>query len=114
MNHNSPPEYPRSEPEIFPAGCDPHPPRGPVGMWVHMDSRDGVHRLYVAQPSTGMILFGALLIGFLAAVALIALAGFVLFWIPVVIGGILLAFAAAAIRRRWWQLRAWWTLRRHD
>jgi hypothetical protein len=44
-----------------------------------------------------------LLLGFLAIVATLALAGFVLLWIPVVIGGIVLAVASAAIRRRWRQ-----------
>jgi hypothetical protein len=102
------PERPRSEPEIIPAGCDPQPPRGPMGVWMRVDRHDGVHRIYVAQPGPGTIIFGLLLLSTLAAIAFLALAGFLLFWIPIVLAGILLALGAAALRHRWNRLRAWW------
>jgi hypothetical protein len=100
-------EYPRSEPEIIPAGCDPHPPRRPGTNWMHVDEYEGVHRIVIRPPGAGAIIIGLLILSVLAALALIALAGFFLFWIPIVLGGLLLAFGVATIRRRWRRLRAW-------
>jgi hypothetical protein len=105
--HEQKPELPRSEPEIIPAGCDPHPPRGPVGLWLRIDEGDGVHRVVMARPGAGAIVLGLLVLALIAAVAFFILASVVLFWIPLLIAGILLAFGWAAIRHRWHRLRAW-------
>jgi hypothetical protein len=107
--NRQPPEYPRSEPEIIPAGRDEHPPRGPVGVWMRVDERDGVRRVVIGHPGPTAIILGLLFLGLIAGIAFLALAGFLLIWIPLVIAGILLAFASAAIRRRWLLWRARWT-----
>src|SRR5262245_25682626 len=109
--HDQGPERPRSEPEIIPAGCDPHPPRGPLGVWLRIDGRDGdgVQRVVIARPGVGAIVLGLLVLGLIAALAFFVLASLVLFWIPLLIAGILLAFGWAAIRHRWHRLRAWGT-----
>jgi hypothetical protein len=107
MNH-PPPEHPRSEPEIIPAGCDERPPRGPVGVWMRVDERDGVRRVVITHPGPAAIILGLLFLAVIAGIAALALAGFLLVWIPIVIAGILLAFASASIRRRWRLVRAWW------
>ena len=101
------PEYPRSEPEIIPAGCDPQPPHGPVGVWMHVDD-EHVHHIVFTPPGPGAIVFGLLLLSLLAAVAFLALAGFFLFWLPIVLAGIVLAFAVAEVRHGWRRVRAWW------
>jgi hypothetical protein len=103
------PEKPRSEPEIIPAGCDSHPPRGPMGIWMHVDENGGVPRVDFKPPGPAAIIFGLLVLSLLAAVAFLAMAGFFLFWMPIVLAGILLALGAAAIRYRWRRLRAWWS-----
>jgi len=100
-------EYPRSEPEIIHAGCDPDPPRRPGAAWMRVDEYEGVHRIVIRPPGPGAILFGLLILSVLAALAFIALAGFFLFWIPIVLAGLLLAFGVAAVRHRWRRLRAW-------
>ena len=104
-----PPEHPRSEPEIIAPGRDEHPPHGPVGIWMRVDEHEGVHRIVFRPPGPGAIVFGLLLLSLLAAAAFLALAGFFLLWVPIVLGGILLALGAAAVRRRWYRLRARWT-----
>jgi hypothetical protein len=98
-------EYPGSEPEIIPAGFDPHAPAGPVGIWMRVDEHGSVHRVVFRPPGPGAIVLGLLLLSLLAAIALLALAGFFLFWVPIVLAGVLLALGAAAVRRRW---RSWW------
>jgi hypothetical protein len=99
-------EHPRSEPEIIPAGCDPHPPRGPGGLWVRIDRQDGVHHVVFTRPGPGAIILGLLIIGLIGVLAFFLLASIVLFWIPLLIAGILITFGWAAIRRRWHRVRA--------
>jgi hypothetical protein len=75
---------------------------------MHIDERDGMRRVGIAHPGPTAIILGLLLLAVLASIAFLALAGFLLIWIPIVIAGLLLAFAAAAIRRRWRLIRMWW------
>ena len=97
----------RVEPEII-LRCDDRSPRGPVGMWMRIDERDGVHRVYIARPGLSAIIIGLLLLGLIGAVMLLVLAGVVLLWIPLLIGGIFLALLSGSIRYRWRRLQAWW------
>jgi hypothetical protein len=95
------PEQPRVPPEIIPAGCDPRPPRGPVGLWMRIDQRDGVHRVFIARTGLPGIILGLLVLGLIAAVLFLVLAGVVLLWIPLLIAGILLALLSGSIRHFW-------------
>ena len=78
-------------------------------MWVQIDEHHGVRRVVIKQPGPTAIVLGLLLLGLIAGIAFLVLAGLLLFWIPVVIAGILLAFATTAIRRHWRLLRARWS-----
>jgi Flp pilus assembly protein TadB len=100
------PERPRVEPEIIPPGRDERV-RGPAGIWLRIDERDGVRRVFITRPGLLAIVLG-LILGLIAAVVLLVLAGIVLLWIPILVGGILLALLSGAIRYRWRRLQAWW------
>ena len=45
------PERPRVEPEIIPPGTDDGLRRGPGGLRMRFEERDGVHRVYIARPA---------------------------------------------------------------
>jgi len=107
-NPRRPPEQPRVEPEILPPGHDGRPPRGTGGIFVRIEERDGVRRVYVARPGLPAIILGLLVIGLIAAIVFLVLASVALVWIPVLIIGIVLALLSGAARNRWRQLRAWW------
>ena len=107
--NDRPPERPRAEPEIIPVGSDEQPRHEPVGIWVRVHEHDGVRRVVITQPGPTAIILGLLFLCLIAGIAFLVLAGFLLFWIPVVIAGILLAFAGAAIRHHWRLLRARWS-----
>ena len=102
------PERPRVEPEIIPPVRDGRAPRGPAGIWLRIDERDGVRRVFIARPSLLSIVLGLLIIGLIAAVIFLVLAGIVLVWIPILIGGIILALLSGATRHYWRRLQAWW------
>src|SRR5436305_2100828 len=85
------PERPRVEPEILAPGDDRRAPRGPAGIFVRIEERDGVRRVYVARPGLPSIILVLLIIGLIAATVLLVLTSVVLVWIPVVIIGIALA-----------------------
>ena len=104
-----PPERPRSEPEIIPPGADDGLRRGPGGVWMRFEERDGVHRIYIARPGLPSIVLGLLLLGLIVAAIFLVLAGIVLVWLPIVAGGIVLALLAGTIRYRWRQLQSWWS-----
>jgi hypothetical protein len=104
INRDSP-DLPRSEPEIIPPDAVARRPRGSRAVWMRIDERDGVRRVVIGQPSTTVVILGLMFLALIAAVAFLALAGFLLLWIPIVLGGILLALGSAAIRRR---SRLWW------
>jgi hypothetical protein len=110
--HNRPPEQSRAEPEIIPPGVDEHSRRGPVGMWVRIDEHDGVRRVVIGQPGPTAIVLGLLALCLIAGIAFLVVAGLLLLWIPVVVAGILFAFATAAIRHHSRLLRARWSSKR--
>jgi hypothetical protein len=105
------PERPRAEPEIIPPGRTERAWRGPMGIWMRIDERDGVRRVVIARPGLLSIILGLLLLGLIAALVFLLLAGIVLVWIPILIGGILLALLSGSIRRSWRRLQAWWAIR---
>lgn len=104
------PQRPRAEPEIIPPGRD-RDPRGPEAIFVRVEERDGYRRIYLARPGLPTIILGLLILGLIAAVAFLVLAGLVLLWVPVLIGAILLALLSGTVRYRWRQFRAWWARR---
>lgn len=99
------PERPRAEPEIIPPGADDRFRRGPAGLWMSIDASNGAQRIFIARPGLGSIILGLIVIGFVVAVVFLVLAGIVLLWIPIVVGGILLALLSGTIRRYWWRFR---------
>jgi hypothetical protein len=106
------PERPRFEPEIIPPGRDNRARGDASWSWIRIEERDGAHRIAIARPSLPSIILGLLALGLIAAVVLFVLAGVVLIWIPVVVGGILLALLSGAIRYHWRRLQGWWASRR--
>ena len=102
------PERPRVEPEIIPPGRGGRAPRGPTGIWLRIDERDGVRRVFIGRPGLLSIILGLLIIGLIAVVVFLVLAGIVLVWIPLLIAGIVLALLSGAIRHHWRRLQAWW------
>ena len=101
-------QRPRVEPEIIPLVRDERAPRGPAGIWMRIEERDGVRRVFIARPSLLSIILGLLIVGLIAALVFLLLAGLVLLWIPIVIGGIILALLSGSIRHYWRRLQAWW------
>ena len=108
QNPDRNPERPRVEPEIIPPVREERAPRGPAGIWMRVDERDGVRRVYIARPSLPSIILGLLIVGLIAAAVFLVLAGLVLLWIPIVIGGVILALLSGSIRQNWRRLQAWW------
>ena len=102
------PQRPRSEPEIIPPVREERTTRGPAGIWMRVEEREGVRRVFIARPSLLSIILGLLIIGLIAAVLFLLLAGLVLLWIPIVIGGVILALLSGSIRQYWRRLQAWW------
>jgi hypothetical protein len=101
-------ERPRSEPEIIPPGADDRARGGWSGVWIRIDERDGVRRVYLRQPGPFSIALALLAIGIIAALGLLLLAGFVLFWLPIVVAVVLIALFSGSARYHWHRLRAWW------
>ena len=110
--NDRPPEQSRSEPEIIPPGFDEYSPRKRAGIWVRIDEHDGVRRVVITQPRPAAMVLGLLVLCLIAGIAFLVVAGLLLVWIPVVIAGVLLAFAIAAIRRQLRLLRARWLPKR--
>ena len=101
-------QRPRVEPEIIPPVREERASRGPAGIWMRIEERDGVRRVYIARPGLPSIILGLLIIGLIAALVFLLIAGLVLLWIPIVIGGIILALLSGSIRHYWRSLQAWW------
>jgi hypothetical protein len=96
------PERPRQEPEVIPPGQDGHDRLRSIFM--RFEERDGVHRVYIARPGLASIILGLLLLGLIAGIAFLIVAGLIILWVPILIGGILLALLSAAFRRSgWWR-----------
>jgi hypothetical protein len=100
---NRGPERPRVEPEIIPPGRERKTPRDAADYGWSFEQREGVQRIYIARPGPFSIILGLLILGFVAALVFVVLAGIVVLWVPILIGMILLALASAAIRR--WRRR---------
>lgn len=103
-----PREAPRPEPEIIPPRRDAGGLNGPSGIWIRIDKRSGGRRVVIARPGPLSIILGLILIGLVAALVLLVLAGVVLIWIPVLVATILLVLLSGAVRRHWRRLQAWW------
>jgi hypothetical protein len=101
----------RAEPEIIPPGRDSEL-RGPGRIWTRLDDSSGVHRVYILRPSLPWIIFGLLVVGVVVAALFLVLAGVVLLWLPILIGGILLALLSGSLRYRWHRLQGWFAGRR--
>ena len=88
------PETPRSEPEILP----PDHARGQARArtWTASGARG---RVFVARPGPFTLILALLVIGFVAALALILLLGLVVLWVPILVAGIIAALFSGAIRR---------------
>lgn len=112
MSSNDPenrrPERPRSEPEIIPPSRDGGAQNDLSAMWIRIDERDGVRRVYLTRPGPFSIVLGLMVLGLIAAVIFLLLAGVLLIWIPLVVAGVLLALLAGTVRYHWWRLKAWW------
>lgn len=112
MSDNNPldrgPERPRQEPEIIPPGRDGGPDADLSAIWIRVEERDGVRRVYLKRPGPFSILLGLAMIGLVAAVVLVLLAGIVLIWIPVVVAVILFALFSVSLRSYWQRLQLWW------
>ena len=80
-----------------------------MGVWIRIHEHDGVHRIAITQPGSTAIVLVILLLCLIAGIAFLALAGFLLLWIPIVIAGVLIAIASAAIRHHWRMLWARWS-----
>jgi hypothetical protein len=109
------PEQPRSEPEIIPPDRS-HPEGRPEGartgrdgVWFRFDEGNGATRRVFVAPGWPTILLALLAAGVVAALGLLLLAGLVLIWIPVLVGGVLLALVSRSVRQRLAGLRRWWS-----
>src|SRR5438034_7323180 len=91
------PQRPRVEPEILAPGHDGRESRGPAGIFLRIEERDGVRRVFIARPGLPSIILALLIIGLIAAIVFLVLAGVVLLWIPIVIIGIVLALLSGAV-----------------
>jgi hypothetical protein len=101
------PEQPRSEPEIIPPGQNPRGRAAADRLWMHLNSGSGFQRVYVARPGLPSIILTVLILGLILAIIFLVLAGIVFLWIPILIGGIVLAMASGALRYRWRRFQAW-------
>jgi Flp pilus assembly protein TadB len=104
---------PRIEPEIIPPDRNGNPPRDQRMTWT-VHGGDGVHRIYVMRPSLPSVILALLVLGAIALLAVLAVAGMVLLWLPILIGAIVVALLAGAIRYRWRRLRSWLSKRSPD
>jgi hypothetical protein len=90
MANDQPPERPRVEPEILPPERADGPPR-PTGIFVRIDQLGGVHRVIIPRPGLPSIMFALLVTALVGGLVLLALAGLFLFWIPILIIGLIAA-----------------------
>jgi hypothetical protein len=101
------PERPRSEPEIIPPGADGGPQSEFSGIWIRVDERDGVRRVYLKRPGLFSIILTLLGISLIVAVVLVLLAGLMLIWLPlaiIIVGAFLFSGYA---RYYWYRFSAW-------
>jgi hypothetical protein len=101
------PRRPSFEPEIIPPAGDGDAGHAPTGVWMRIDDRDGVRRLYIARPGLPLVILVLAIAGLLAALLFAVLAGLVLLWIPFLLAVIGLAVLSGTVRYYWARLRAW-------
>jgi hypothetical protein len=100
------PERPRSEPEIIPPGRDR--PHGELsGIWIRVDERDGVHRVYLKRPGPFSIILALLAIGAIAVAIFLVVASLALIWIPIAVFIVAAFLLSGTIRYYWYRLRDW-------
>jgi hypothetical protein len=104
------PERPRNEPEIIPPGRA-RAREEVSAVFLRIDERDGVRRVYLRRPGPFAIVLGLLALGLVAAAVFLLLAGIVLIWVPVVVAGLLVALLAVTLRRHWQRFKLWWAER---
>ena len=105
------PERPRAEPEIIPPGSHERS-RESDRIWMRFENGYGVHRIYIARPGLPSILLGLFILGAIVAVVFLVIAGLLLLWLPILIGGVLLALLFGPLRYRWRRLQNWLAGRR--
>jgi hypothetical protein len=97
------PEQPRHEPEIIPPGYRGPSPDG--GVFVYVDEHGNTRRATFKAPGPFFIIVVLLTVGLIAAIAMVALLGLVLIWIPVVVVMIAALVLSGTIRSWWRRLR---------
>ena len=94
------PEAPRHEPEIIPPGYRGQAPNG--GMFIYVDEHGNTRRATFKAPGPFAIIVVLLVVGLIAAIAMVALLGLVLIWIPVVVV-MIAALVLSGTMRAWWR-----------
>jgi hypothetical protein len=92
------PERPRLEPEIIPPARGRREPGWQHDVWEPYAPRAASHRLYVARFGPFGLAMLMLIVGFLAAVILLAVVGAILVWISILA---LLVGAGVVYRLLW-------------
>jgi CHASE2 domain-containing sensor protein len=106
----TPPEQPRSEPEIIPpnhGGAG----RGDGYVWVST-GQGGTQRIYMARPGPFSVIVALLIAGLVLAALVLLLLGFALFFIPVIVFIIAAVLLAGYTRHYWARLKLWAKTRR--
>jgi hypothetical protein len=99
----SPPERPRSEPEILPP--DRSGGSNPSHIWLDFDQQGRTRRIYMGRPGPFSIFAALLIAGIIIAGIVLLLVGVVLFWIPVIVIAVGAAILAGTVRYYWYRLR---------
>ncbi|MDB5407412.1 MAG: hypothetical protein JWL84_2324 [Rhodospirillales bacterium] len=102
----SEPTRPRSEPEIIPPDRSARPERtrsrrAESKLWASVGSQEGA-RVYIAKPGPLGIILGAVAVGAVLGMTLLALVGAFLFSLPV-IGAIVAALVLSTLIRRYFR-----------
>jgi hypothetical protein len=96
-------ELPRHEPEIIPPGYRGQGRDG--GVFIYVDEHGNTRRATFKAPGPFFIIVVLLTVGLIAAIAMVALLGLVLIWIPVVVVMIAALVLSGTIRAWWRRLR---------
>jgi len=107
MANNQFPERPRSEPEIIPPGHHDGPHGELSGIWIRVDERDGVRRVYLKRPGPFSIILGLLALGAIAVAIFLVVASLALIWIPIAAFIVAAFLLSGTIRYYWYRFRNW-------
>lgn len=103
---NRGPERPRSEPEIIAPGQDS--PRSEVsGIWISVDERDGVRRVYVKRSGMFTVILGLLAIVAVALAAFLVVLSFALIWLPIALFIVAAFLLSGTVRYYWYRFLGW-------